>query len=200
MVQEPAQMNEFQRMLAKWMAVRERSAAHDVLERLVGDWDVVLRFHGGGQSWDTRCTSRAELLHEGRFLCEQIVGEISALDSLGAMRPEPYTATRLLGYDNYKKAYTGVFIDNQNSQVLTFQGHAAPEGPVVRIDMFGTVDEPMLDVHDVMTKYVLAFGDSGHHAWTVYVVGVAEHAKVFEFEYVRRAGTGSAGGREASRA
>jgi len=147
-VEQPEVNAEFLDMLAKWQAVRTPGKEHELLGKLAGQWDILLRFHGGPQSWESKCTSRSTLLHGGRFLLEQITGEIYAPDEKGQMRLEPYTATRLLGYDSYKKAYVAAFAENQNTYLLTFLGHPGPGGSADQISMFGLSDEPMLDLHD----------------------------------------------------
>lgn len=177
---------EFQSMLKKWFAVRGTSKAHGLLKRLTGDWNVRLCFSGGDQTWVSQCSSQGELVHDGRYLLEQISGEIQAPNAKGDMREEPFTATRLLGYDNYKQAWTGIFVDNQNTSLLSFRGHASGETPE-KIELFGVADEPMMDLHDCMMKYVLSFPDDNSHVWTVYGMAVGEEIKVFEYEYSRTA-------------
>lgn len=177
-----ADAEDFQSMLEKWLAVRGPSEAHGLLHRLTGKWDVRFQFHGGDQTFESRCSSTAELIHDGRFLLEQITGEIQAPDASGEMRVEPFSATRILGHDNYKKAWTGIFIDNQNSCLLSFQGHAI-EQPLKKIELFGVADEPMLDLHDGMMKYVLSFPDDKSHTWTVYALVAGDNVKVFDFVY-----------------
>ena len=177
---------EFVNMLEKWNKVRVPSNRHGILSRLVGEWDVLLRFRGGGQAWESSCISQAELMHGGRFLLEQIHGEIYAPDAGGEMRPEAYSATRMLGFDNYKNAYTGMFVDNQNTYLLTFQGHDFSESAPERLGLFGRQDEPMLDTHDVMMKYELRFLDSARHMWSVYVTAVSDDTSLFDFEYEKR--------------
>ena len=101
------------------------------------------------------------------------------------MRLEPYTATRFLGYDNYKKAYVGAFAENQNTHFLTFQGHEKPGCPG-QIPMSGLSDEPVLDLQDATMKYVLSLKDNDRYVWEVYALAVDDNAKVFDFVYTRR--------------
>lgn len=176
----------FLEMLAKWQAVRTPGTGHELLAKLAGPWNVTLRFHAGPQTWESKCTSECTLLHGGRFLLEQITGEIYAPDEKGQMRPEPYTATRLLGYDNYKKAYVGAFAENQNTYLLTFQGHAVPGSSVDQVPMFGLSDEPMLELQDATMKYLVRLIDENSFAWEVYALAVGDEAKVFDFIYTRR--------------
>ncbi|MCP4569491.1 MAG: DUF1579 domain-containing protein [FCB group bacterium] len=172
-------------MLAKWQTVRTPGKGHELLGKLAGEWDITLRFHGRKQSWESKCTSQCTLLHGGRFLLEQITGEIYAPDEKGHMRLEPYTATRFLGYDNYKKAYVGAFAENQNTYFLTFQGHEKPGGSD-QIPMFGLSDEPMLEIQDATMKYVLSLKNNDHYVWEVYALAVDDNYKVFDFVYTRR--------------
>lgn len=183
--QRPEANAAFLDMLAKWQVVRTPGKGHELLAKLAGRWDVILRFHAGPQTWESKCASECTLLHGGRFLLEQITGEIYAPDEKGQMRPEPYTATRLLGYDNYKKAYVGAFAENQNTYLLTFQGHATPGGAADQVSMFGLCDEPMLELHDATMKYVLRLKDEDSFSWEVYALAVGDDAKVFDFIYTR---------------
>lgn len=182
---EHAEVNsEFLNILAKWQAVRTPDKGHELLGKLAGHWDILLRFHAGKQSWESKCTSQCTMLHGGRFLLEEITGEVYAPDEKGHMRLEPYTATRLLGYDNYKKAYIGAFADNQNTCFWTFQGHEKPGAPGP-IPMFGLSDEPMLGLHDATMKYVLNPKDHDNYMWEVCALAVGDDAKVFDFIYTR---------------
>jgi|GEM_PF-6592923 len=126
------------------------------------------------------------MLHGGRFLLEQITGEIYAPDEKGKMRLEPYTATRFLGYDNYKKAYVGAFAENQNTYFLTFQGPPKPGGSVDQIPLFGLSDEPMLEIQDATMKYLLRLEDKDSYVWEVYALAIGDDAKAFDFIYNRR--------------
>jgi hypothetical protein len=185
-VEQPKANAAFLEMLAKWQAVRSPGKGHELLAKLAGQWDITLRFHAGPQIWESKCTSQSTLLHGGRFLLEQITGEAYAPDEKGHMRLEPFTATRFLGYDNYKKAYVGAFAENQNTYLLTFLGHPNPGGSADQIPMFGPSDEPMLDLHDATMKYLLRLQDDDNFTWEVYALAVGDDAKVFDFVYTRQ--------------
>lgn len=182
---EPGQ-DEFMAQLQKWFAVRSPVKQHEVLNRLAGDWNVLMRFNGGDQVYESHCTSSAQVIHGGRFLLEQIAGEISAPDeSNGAMRIEPFSATRILGYDVYKKAYAGIFIDNQNTCLLSYAGHSLSGELPRTLELFGLQDEPMMDLHDAMMKYELKFADDGTHTWSVFLAAGGADRALFEYVYSR---------------
>lgn len=183
--EQPEVSAELLAALAKWQVVRVPSRHHELLRKLVGEWDVTLRFHAGEQTWESACRSQCTLLHRGRFMLEQITGQVYAPDEKGSMRLEPFTATRILGHDNYKKTFVGIFIDNQNTALLTFLGIQKPGPSSEEIVMFGLIDEPMLDIHDTTMKYLLHLKDKDHYAWERYALAVSDDAKVIDFNYSR---------------
>src|SRR5262245_4517752 len=146
--------DEFLRALAKWRAVRGAGEIHALLFDLAGQWDVTVTFHGGGEPFSSRAAAAKRIVHGGRFLIEELDGEIHAPDESGRMRPEPYSATRILGFDRFKRAWVGAFIENQNTSLLSFAGFSAPDS-ARELVLFGASDEPMLDLHDATMKYVL---------------------------------------------
>ncbi len=184
--QEPPECDpHFLKMLEKWNRVRHPSKEHELLKSLAGEWDVLLRFHAGDQSWESSCIARKELIHEGRFLLEQLTGEIFAPDDTGTMRREPYSATRLLGYDNFKRGYVGAFIENQNTSLLTFIGRPRLGGNASEIDMYGEADEAMLDLHDGTMRYTLRVMGQDDHLWEVYALAAGPKTRLFDFIYTR---------------
>ena len=118
-------------------------------------------------------------------MLEQITGQAYAPDEKGSMRLEPFTATRLLGYDNYKKTFVGIFIDNGNTTMLSFLGIQKPDPSSEEIVMFGLIDEPMLDIHDTTMKYLLRLKDKDHYTWERYALAISDNAKVTDFNYSR---------------
>lgn len=181
-----ASPDEFQAALAKWMKVRAPGPEHSLLSELEGEWDVSIRFHGGGEPFETVATASARLIHGGRFLLEELQGEMHAPDEEGRMRPEPYTSTRLLGYDRFKNAWVGAFAENQNTHLLTFSGVEAPPSAGRELVLFGPSDEPMLDLSDTTLRHVLRVDGRDGHAWEVSAMA-AGGQRIFDFVYSRRA-------------
>jgi hypothetical protein len=177
--------NEFVASLKKWRDIQTPGKPHDLLKLLSGEWKVNLIFYAGEQKWETNCVAKNSLLHGSRFLLEQIEGEIYGPNEMGNMRPEPYSSTKILGYDNYKQAYCGSFIENQNSYLLTFKGRYPLTGDQDQVDFYGLSDEPMLDLKDVAMKYTLKLIDPNSYKWEVFVLALGENSKVFEFNFRR---------------
>ena len=153
------QPNDFNELIKKWRLIQKPGENHYLFKQMIGEWDVRLVFHGGGNIWESKCKARNELIHGGRFLIENIVGEIYAPDDSGEMRTEAYSSTKIIGYDNYKKAYCGSFVENQNSYMLNFIGRKPLRGQSNKIEFFGLSDEPMLEINDTTMKYTLELTD-----------------------------------------
>ena len=180
------QTNEFIDSIKKWRDIQTPGKYHEMLQLLTGSWNVNLIFFAGEEKWETNCISENSLLHGNRFFIERVEGEIFAPDENGNMRPEPYSSTKILGYDNYKQAYCGSFIENQNSYLLTFKGRYPLTGAQDRIDFYGLSDEPMLDIKDVQMKYTLSLIDNDRYTWEVYALVLGENSKVFDFNFTRK--------------
>ena len=176
---------DFRHMLAKWEAVRNPGETHELLAELAGQWDVNVRFHGGEEPLESRAAATKRVVHGGRFLMEELTGEIHAPDRTGRMRLEPYSATRLLGFDRFKQAWVGAFVENQNTCLLSFVGVSSPDSASHEVVLFGACDEPMLDLHDTTMKYLLRIEGSDRHLWEVFAMA-AGGRKVFDFVYRRR--------------
>ena len=180
---KPKQTNDFNELIKKWRLIQKPGENHDLFKQLIGEWDVKLIFYGGEKSWESKCKAKNELIHGGRFLLENIEGEIYAPDDTGVMKPEAYSSTKIIGYDNYKKAYCGSFIDNQNSYMLNFIGRKPLRSKSNQIDFFGLSDEPMLGINDATMKYTLELKDENAYQWKVFALALGENSLAFEFAF-----------------
>ena len=175
------QTNDFNELIKKWRLIQKPGEHHDIFKQMTGKWDVRLVFYGGGKGWESKCKSTNELIHGDRFLSENIDGEIYAPDDTGVMRTEKYSSTKIIGYDNYKNAYCGSFVENQNSYMLNFIGRKPLKGESDQIDFFGLSDEPMLGINDTTMKYTLEFVNDKKYIWKVFALVLGENSLAFEF-------------------
>ena len=101
------------------------------------------------------------------------------------MEPESYSSTHIVGYDNFKKAYVGTFVENQNSYMLNYTGRIPLRGDSSQIVFYGLSDEPMLELSDATMKYVLSAINKDYYRWDVYALALGEEALVFEILFTR---------------
>ena len=90
-------------------------------------------------------------------MIENFDGEIYAPDDIGTMRIEVYSSTKIIGYDNYKKAYCGSFIKNQNSYMLDFIGR-----------------RPLSEESNQIV-------DDNCYRWKVFALALGENSLAFEY-------------------
>ncbi len=175
----------FRELITKWRKFQQPGIKHELFKDMLGSWDVRLVFHSGTEKWESECRAENRMLHGGRFLMEQIEGEIYAPNDEGIMEPESYSSTRIVGYDNFKKAYVGTFVENQNSYMLNYTGRIPLRGDSSQIVFYGLSDEPMLELSDATMKYVLSAINKDYYRWDVYALALGEEALVFEILFTR---------------
>ena len=178
---KPKDPIDFNELIKKWRLIQKPGENHELFKQMIGEWEVKMVFYGRGKGWESKCKARNELIHGERFLIENIEGEIYAPDDSGIMRLEVYSSTKIIGYDNYKKAYCGSFVENQNSHMLNFIGRKPLKGESNQIEFFGLSDEPMLEINDSTMKYTLEIIDSKTYIWKVFALALGEDSIAFEY-------------------
>jgi len=122
--QEPAKTDAIdkaqQEMMAKWQEFATPGEGHKALESLVGTWDYTVTWWETPESQPQKSTGTSEVkwIMEGRFL-EQT--------AKGTAMGQEFQGMGLMGYDNMKKEYTGVWIDNMGTGIMTSAGTYDPE-------------------------------------------------------------------------
>src|SRR6185295_3765025 len=170
--QQAPSAEDIQKMLEgakKWTAP---VAAHDKLKRFVGKWDVSHSMMGmtAGKS-----TATFTSILGGRFVKEELDGQFMRM---------PYEGLGLLGYDNFKQAYTMSWLDNQNTYKLDSQGKFDQSGNT--LIFYGTLDEYLTGENDKPIKYVFRFTDDDHFVMELHDLAIGEtNTKVYEMHYSR---------------
>jgi hypothetical protein len=99
-------------MMAKMKEFSTPNENHKVLEQLVGSWKTSNKFwmEPGVEPQVTTGTAETKLIHGGRFIEQNFDGTFMG---------EPYQGRLFTGYDNQKKQYVNVWIDNMNTGITT---------------------------------------------------------------------------------
>lgn len=172
-------------MMKKWKDACTPGEMHKKLDGLIGEWDTATKMWmaPGAPPMVTKGKSRVKWIMDGRFLREEFEGEILMPDATGAMSKKKFTGLGLLGYDNFRKMFTGSWIDNQGTHMLTMAGMLDPAGTT--LTMYGEMDEAMLDVRGRMVKYQTKIVDDDKHIFSIYDLHAGENYKALEIEYTR---------------
>jgi Protein of unknown function (DUF1579) len=109
-------------MMAAWMKVAAPGEHHTHLAPLVGSWDLVVRWRMSpdGPWTDSKSVSTFKWILDGRFLEQHVEGE--------PMFGTPFKGMGMLGYDNGKKAYVSMWVDNMGTMMMTGEGSCDGSG------------------------------------------------------------------------
>jgi hypothetical protein len=90
-----------------------------VLDSLAGSWDVATKFrYGPGPEREGKAKSESKWILDGRYLQQEYASEIAG---------RPFITLQYLGYDNQKKKYFEIKMDNAETGVLHTEGTISPD-------------------------------------------------------------------------
>lgn len=181
---DAAQMAEMMEMMK---TVGEPGPHHQHLNEFVGEWKTTMRMWiagPNGPATESHGESNVKSIFGGRFIMEEHRADVMMPDETGQIKKHQFHGIGLTGYDNVKNLYTSVWIDSMSTQMITSTGARHPETGLY--SFYGTMDEPMLGVHDRMVKYEHKFMGPDKHLMTVYDLHLSDDYKTFEILYERK--------------
>jgi hypothetical protein len=119
-------------------------------------------------------TTKNEMIMGGRYLKSTHSGEMMGM---------PFEGMSLEGYDNAKKEFTSVWIDNFGTGTSISTGKYDKE--TNSIIYKGTVYEPMQG-KDVTIKQVVKYIDKDHHTIEMYTVDGEQETKTMQIAFTRK--------------
>lgn len=166
-------------MMKKWMEVSTPGDSHKKMDDLVGTWDATVStwMEGPGKPPTvTKGTSEQKWVLGGRFIQQEMKGEMMGM---------PFNGMGLMGYDNFNKKYTFVWVDNSSTQMSTSEGTIDPSGKV--FTYYGKMDEPMTGEHGKTVKYVSRIVSKDKNVFEIHDLSIPEpNTKVMEIVYTRK--------------
>jgi hypothetical protein len=102
-------------MMQAWMAYMTPGDAHQSLAKHAGEWThtVTWWMEPGAPSQESTATSKSEMIMGGRYLSESFTGNMMGM---------PFEGHGLTGYDNARKKFFSVWIDNMGTGLMTGWG------------------------------------------------------------------------------
>ncbi len=119
-VRQNASVQDHDAMMEKWKEYATPNENHKVLGTLVGDWNNTVKswMSPDGKPEISKGTSEIDWIMGGRFI-EQAVE--------GTFMGQPFEGMGIMGYDNEKKQYQSVWIDNMGTGIMTGSGNYDPK-------------------------------------------------------------------------
>ena len=171
----PPNMSE---MMAKFMELAKPGDAHKRLDPLAGE------FKGKAKVWMAPGMPPQE--SEGVTKNAWIMGKRwLKSDYSGQMMGRPFTGMHLLGYDNYKKKYVSVWIDEMSTGLMLSEGTADETGKV--ITQHSEYDDPMTG-RKQKARVVTTLIDNDSYRTEMFAPsmdGSGKEVKQFEITYSR---------------
>ena len=158
---DPSQMSEEQK--ATQVRMQEYSTPnehHDLLKSLAGTWTTNVKFwmDPKGGAMESEGTSEAKMIMNGRFL-EQTFN--------GTAMGQPFEGRGLLGYDNLRKEYAGIWFDNMATGIMTSSGKYDPVTKTIAEE--GSMSCPITNEDHRWYRGVTTFIDADHYTYETYM-------------------------------
>ena len=164
-------------MMKKVEAAGAPGAAHKALEPLVGEWTAEVKSWMSPDAPPTvsKGTAKAQWAMNGRFVRKEFNGE---------MMGKPFQGMSLTGYDNQKKQYNSLWVDDMSTAIFTSQGTAADGGKVITFN--SKMDCPMTGEKDMPVKQVLRIISPDKHVFEMHDPRKGDKSKTMEITYTRK--------------
>jgi len=164
-------------MMKKMEAAGTPGTAHKALEPLVGAWNAEVKMWMAPDAPPTitKATAQSTWAMNGRFVQQEFNGEF-----LG----KPFRGLSFTGYDNTKKQYNSVWIDDMNTAMHTFEGKADDGGKVVTLE--GKYDCPLTGEKDKVSKEVYRIISRDKHIFEMHDPSKGPNSKTMEITYTRK--------------
>jgi hypothetical protein len=178
---KPPTADEMAQMQKRWMETTVPGKPHHRFDYFIGSWDTTMQMWMGGPEstpMESKGSASFRWLVDGRWVMEELKGQ---------MMGQPYEGYSIHGYDNFKKKYVGVALDNMGTAMLTMKGLLDQSGTTM-IE-YGEMDEPMTGEVGKHVKYVTRIVDESHFSFEIHDLDIGEtNTKVIQIDYTRRKG------------
>jgi len=161
-----------------YMKLMQPGEAHKLLHKYVGTWDTVSKIWMGGPNsppMESTGSSTFKSVLGGNWIMEEHTGSMMGM---------PYLGFGMMGYDNYKNLYVSTWYSNMGTELLQMTGSRHPKTGITT--MYGTMDEPQLNVHGRTVKYVSKPTGDDHFTFSIIDLHAGDDYKVIEISYTRR--------------
>jgi hypothetical protein len=168
-------------MMAAMMKAATPGPEHAKLKTLEGNWtaDVTATDPASGKEEKSTGTMKNQMILGGRYLKQ---------DYSGTMMGMPFKGGGLVGYDNVKKKYTMLWVDEMSTQMMMSEGTFDESAKT--LTTMCTMDCPVGETATKKTfKQVVTMSDDDHHTYDMFeVTPDGKENKVLTIKYTRAKG------------
>ena len=149
-------------MMKAWQESMTPGPEHKMLEMFVGSWDVDAKIWMNGptgEPTESKGTAEYKMILGGRYLEQDFTGE---------MMGQTLTGIGYTGYDNFRKTFSGVWMDNFSTALSTMDGKVDHKARTLTLT--GKMDVPGMGEKDHKVRYVIRWIDDNTHVFEQYDV------------------------------
>jgi hypothetical protein len=149
---------------------------HKALEPLAGSWTATVKMwlDPSKPPTESKATSEAKWIMGGRYLEEKVTGEFGGM---------PFHGQSITGYDNLKKKYVSVWVDNLGTGLSFSSGSYDPDKKTLT---FHREETDPASGQKVKTKDVMRLTDNDKHEIESYRLTDDKEVKVMHIVYTRK--------------
>ena len=175
---KPAKLDpKMQEMMKKIQEAGTPGPAHKALDPLVGEWsaEVKLWMAPGAPPNITKGTAKSTWILGGWFVQQEFNGEFMG---------KPFRGIGMTGYDNMKKKYSSLWMDDVSTGMFTSEGKPDSGGKVITFE--GTYACPETGDLDRPSKQVVRIISRDKHVYEMYDPSKGDNFKTMEITYTRK--------------
>lgn len=103
-------------MMEMMQKLGEAGEHHKHLQAFIGDWKLAVKYRmePEGEWQESASESETEWMFDGRYIKEEVEGEMS--------EDMKFAGLGITGYDNLKKKYVSVWMDNMSTSMMISEG------------------------------------------------------------------------------
>jgi len=159
-----------------WEEAATPGPAHKVLEGYIGTWEVHTKmWMPGAPVMESDGTSTAKWILGKRYV-EMTVESM--------MMGQPFEGRAITGYDNLKKTYQSVWIDNMGTSITLSSGSASDDGKTLTFK--AKMDDAMTGEKDKDFKFIDRFVSKDEIVAEIHDLSRGKDSKMMEMTYKRK--------------
>jgi len=164
-------------MMKKMEAAGTPGPAHKALDSLVGDWnaEVKMWMDPAAPPNVTKATAKNTWIMGNRFVQQDFKGEFMG---------KPFRGMGVTGYDNMKKSYSNVWIDDMSTGMFNAEGKTQDGGKVITFE--GTYACPETGELNKPSKQVYRILSRDEHVFEMHDPSKGANTKTMEITYTRK--------------
>lgn len=159
-----------------WQAYMTPGDVHKMIAESDGEWnlDITMWMDPKAPPTKSTATCKNEMIMGGRYQLSKTTGDMMGM---------PFEGMGLVGFDNAKKIFTSIWVDNFGTGTTTLEGPWDPK--TKSITFKGKMVDPMTG-KDILARQVIKFIDIDTQQMEMYDNKNGKETKTMEIKFTRK--------------